>query len=791
MTPLLDIRNLSVDFRTPRGRVHALRDVSFSVPRGKVVGIVGESGSGKSTVIWTLTRLLAGNAVIEGGTAEFDGTDVLRLSESRMMDVRGENISVVFQDPMTSQSPVLSYRRQMTDVLYRRRGMSMADKRARAIEMMRRVGIPDPESRIVQYPHQFSGGMRQRASIAMALLMDPMLLVADEPTTALDVTMEAQIIHLIRELQREFQATIIVVSHNLGLIAELCDEVVVMYAGEVVETGGVHDIFHRAAHPYTRALLECDPAREATRSRHLPVIPGDLPDLHRRPAGCVFAPRCAMAMDVCRERRPASIEIPADGHAARCHLLDGSFASGPDTDAREPATVRGSAFAVAQGTGPAVAPEGSSLGERASRPPGPEARTGRPAAGPPWFKRAGRPRSQGTARDSTMVPGAATPAPPAPPATMSDRNSHGLPQAPYKWTSTDRTEGPDVDDGLSARTVPHAEPPLLEVADLCVRFRVMGVLRARLRRVSNPFVDAVLDASLTLKRGETIGLVGESGSGKTTLGRAIVGLVKARSGHVRFEGKDVLGLSPAEFKPLRRDMAMMFQDPVGSLSPRRTLKSLITEPFEIHGSEGRAIDDEADRLCEMVRLPRSFLMRYPHELSGGQARRVGVARALALNPKLIIADEPTAGLDVSVQGEILNLMGELQAEHGLAYLIISHNLPVVRHICNRLAIMYLGRLVERGDCETIFERPAHPYTEALVRGVPQPDPDKRRTLLSIAGEVPSVTNRPAGCEFHPRCKYATPRCRAERPEETTLPDGRIVTCHHPLAGQVPSYSCAL
>ena len=742
MAPLLDIRNLSVDFRTPRGRVHALRDVSFSVPRGKVVGIVGESGSGKSTVIWTLTRLLAGNAVIEGGTAEFDGTDVLRLSESRMMDVRGENISVVFQDPMTSQSPVLSYRRQMTDVLYRRRGMSMADKRARAIEMMRRVGIPDPESRIVQYPHQFSGGMRQRASIAMALLMDPMLLIADEPTTALDVTMEAQIIHLIRELQRELQATIIVVSHNLGLIAELCDEVVVMYAGEVVETGGVHDIFHRAAHPYTRALLECDPAREVTRSRHLPVIPGDLPDLHRRPAGCVFALRCAMAMDVCSERQPASFEIPADGHAARCHLLDGSL------PAPRPAAARFDAAHARSSVAP-VSERGSGRGATSSRS---DAASGPGAAAP-------RADAAALARPVAEVDG---------PEAMKG----GLEDPPR--------QSPDA-PGATADSGSSHDTPLLDVSGLCVRFRVMGVLRARLRRVSNPFVDAVLDASLTLKRGETIGLVGESGSGKTTLGRAIVGLVKARSGDARFEGKDVLGLSPAEFKPLRRDMAMMFQDPAGSLSPRRTLKSLITEPFEIHGSEGRAIDDEADRLCEMVRLPRSFLMRYPHELSGGQARRVGVARALALNPKLIIADEPTAGLDVSVQGEILNLMGELQAEHGLAYLIISHNLPVVRHICDRLAIMYLGRLVERGDCETIFERPAHPYTEALVRGVPQPDPDKRRTLLSIAGEVPSVTNRPAGCEFHPRCKYATQRCKAERPEETTLPDGRIVTCHYPLS----------
>ena len=741
MDPLLDIRNLSVDFRTPRGRVHALRDVSFTVPRGKVVGIVGESGSGKSTVIWTLTRLLAGNAVIEGGSAVFDGRDVLGLSESAMMDVRGEKISLVFQDPMTSQSPVLSYARQMTDVLYRRRGMGMAEKRARAVEMMRRVGIPDPESRIAQYPHQFSGGMRQRAGIAMALLMDPVLLIADEPTTALDVTMEAQIIHLIRELRRELEATIVVVSHNLGLIAELCDEVVVMYAGEVVETGGVHDIFHRAAHPYTRALLECDPAREATKSRHLPVIPGDLPDLHSLPAGCVFAPRCGLTTDVCRERRPASFDVSADGHAARCHLLEGSLPVPRSTTARFDAVPgRSSEASVSEGgvgSGAASPQSDVASGPGAAAPQADAAALERPVAevdGPEAIKGALKEPS----RRSPSVPGAV------------------------------------ADAGRSHDT------PLLDVSGLCVRFRVMGALRARLQRVRNPFVDAVVDASLTLARGLTIGLVGESGSGKTTLGRAIVGLVKARSGHARFEGKDVLGLSPAEFKPLRRDMAMMFQDPVGSLSPRRTLKSLITEPFEIHGSEGRAIDDEADRLCEMVRLPRNFLMRYPHELSGGQARRVGVARALALNPKLIIADEPTAGLDVSVQGEILNLMRELQAEHGLAYLIISHNLPVVRHICDRLAIMYLGRLVERGECETIFERPAHPYTEALVRGVPQPDPDKRRTLLSIAGEVPSVTNRPEGCEFHPRCKYATRRCKAERPEERTVGDGRIVTCHYPL-----------
>ena len=726
MDPLLDIRNLSVDFRTPRGRVHALRDVSFSVPRGKVVGIVGESGSGKSTVIWTLTRLLAGNAVIEDGSAVFDGRDVLGLSESAMMDVRGEKISLVFQDPMTSQAPVLSYARQMTDVLYRRRGMGMAEKRARAVEMMRRVGIPDPESRIAQYPHQFSGGMRQRAGIAMALLMDPVLLIADEPTTALDVTMEAQIIHLIRELRRELEATIVVVSHNLGLIAELCDEVVVMYAGEVVETGGVREIFHRAAHPYTRALLECDPARERVRSRQLPVIPGDIPDLHHRPAGCVFAARCALAVALCRERHPASVAVSADGHAARCHLLDASLhpPSAP----------------------PTVIPAKAGIHTASVVPPMDE------------------PTQRESGVDVPSRRGAPSPNVDARPRESADRT----------------TEAGIVDTASDPRTLRGEATPLLEVSDLCVRFRVMGVVRARLTGVRNPFVDAVLNASLALAHGRTIGLVGESGSGKTTLGRAVMGLVEARSGRARFEGRDVLGLAAAEFKPLRRHMAMMFQDPVGSLSPRQTLKSLITEPFEIHRPEGFDVDAEADRICDMVRLPRNFLSRYPHELSGGQARRVGVARALALNPKLIIADEPTAGLDVSVQGEILNLMSELQAAHGLGYMIISHNLPVVRHICDELAIMYLGRLVERGACESIFERPAHPYTEALVRGVPQPDPDKRRTLLSIAGEVPSVTNRPEGCEFHPRCKYATARCKAERPGERTLRDGRVVTCHHPL-----------
>ncbi len=676
MANLLEIRDLSVDFKTPGGRVHALRDINIGVPEKKILGIVGESGSGKSTVIWAVMRLLAGNAVVESGEILFNGEDVLGYTEDDLRRFRGEQVSVVFQDPMTSQIPVLSYSRQMADIQYRRGGRSAADKRRIAVDIMRRVGIPDPEERVRQFPHQFSGGMRQRASIAMALMMDPPLLIADEPTTALDVTMEAQIIHLLRELKDEFEATVVVVSHNLGLIAELCDEVVVMYAGEVVEQGDVRQIFYRPKHPYTQALLECDPARVLEQTRVLPTIPGDVPDLHTPPAGCVFAARCPKAFDACRSERPQDHEAEP-GQIVRCHLYDTRFAA------------RGGVETVSK-----------------------------PSSGP---------------------------------------------------------AGPNGE----ADAVQH-DGELLEVDDLRVRFRTMGALKAMLNRVPDPHVDAVLGASLTLRPGETLGLVGESGSGKTTLGRSILGLLPAYSGSVRFEGRELTTLSESAFKPLRRDMAMMFQDPIGSLSPRQSIRSLLTEPFQIHGLKDRNMRQEADRLCEMVSLPNSFLSRYPHELSGGQARRVGVARALSLEPRLIIADEPTAGLDVSVQGEILNLMADLQRQHGLGYLIITHNLPVVRHISDRLAIMYLGRLIEQGDCDSIFDRPAHPYTEALVKGVPLPDPDKRRSLVSIEGEVPSLANRPSGCEFHTRCKYVQERCRSEAPGETELAPGHRVRCHYPL-----------
>ena len=684
MKPILEVSGLNVDFKTPQGNVHALRNINMTVPKGRILGVVGESGSGKSTLVWTILRLLAANGEVKSGKILFNRDDVLQYDTSQLRDYRGEKVSMVFQDPITSQIPVLSYQTQMTDILYRRQELSRQEKLRASVRLMSRVGIPDADERIAQFPHQFSGGMRQRTAIAMALLMDPMLLIADEPTTALDVTMEAQIIHLLREAQSEFDATIMLVSHNLGLIAELCDEVVVMYAGEIVEHASVNDIFFDASHPYTKALLECNPALDLERTRFFPTIMGDVPDLHLPPKGCVFAPRCPQAIDACNSHSPENINLAKTdatvAHSVRCHALD-----------------------------------------------------------PNWRQDFATSTSQ---------------------SAHSQNKAHPAKSAEQNALNTEA---------------------LLEIHDLKVKFPIMSRVKAMLEKEQNRFVDAVMNASLSIRRGQTLGLVGESGSGKTTLGLSVLGLNQVDSGSIKFQNEELVGMSQRQYKSKRRNIAMMFQDPVGSLSPRRTIEQLLTEPFKIHGLKTDSLAAEARRLCDMVSLPANFLSRYPHELSGGQARRVGVARALALNPALIIADEPSAGLDVSVQGEILNLMIEMQREHQLGYLIISHNLPVIRHVSDKLAIMYLGRIVEQGDCDRVFANPAHPYSEALVNGTPNPNPTKRRQLVSIEGEVPSLKNRPSGCDFHPRCPYVQATCREIMPQETVLSDGRVVRCHYPLA----------
>ncbi|MGI9354468.1 MAG: oligopeptide/dipeptide ABC transporter ATP-binding protein, partial [Rhizobiaceae bacterium] len=478
--PVLSIRELSVDFRTLRGPVHALRNVNFDVPQNRIVGVLGESGCGKSTLINTVTRLLAANAEITGGEVIFDGRNLVQLSQPELQSLRGEKISMVFQDPMTAQNPVISVGRQMTDILYRRSDLSARQKRELATGMLHKVGISDPDERMEQFPHEFSGGMRQRISISMALMMSPSLFIADEPTTALDVTMEAQFIHLLRELQKDIGCSVLFISHNLGLIAELCDEVVVMYAGEVVEKGPIEAIFFNSRHPYTRSLMDCDPAQVLDRTATLPTIPGRLPDLLNVPKGCIFLDRCTHATDICAKSAPPTEDV-GENHTVACHNQSDFVSLPPATHA-----------AVVHG-------------------------------------------------DNTS----------------------------------------DV---------------LLEVEDLHVRYPTGGLIRRILNPNAPRYLDAVLDVDLQIRRGQTYGLAGESGSGKSSLGRAILGLTPAHQGSVRFLGEEMCGLTESEFKHHRREMSMMFQDPVASLSPRQKVRKLVMEPFEIHGANGTDLEQEAEAI---------------------------------------------------------------------------------------------------------------------------------------------------------------------------------------------------
>ncbi|MEM0948048.1 MAG: ABC transporter ATP-binding protein [Pseudomonadota bacterium] len=540
---VLSIKDLNVSFATEAGDFHALKNVAFDIPEKTIVGIVGESGCGKSTLINSILGLLADNGRIDTGSIEFEGQELTKLDKATMRDLRGPRISAVFQDPMGALNPVLSVGEQMRNVQYRDAAPN-SKKDARSVEMLESVRIPDAQHALSRYPHEFSGGMKQRIAIAMALMMRPGLLIADEPTTALDATLEVVMLELLKDLQQQVGCSILFISHHLGVIAELCDEVAVMYAGQVVERGTTAQVFAKPSHDYTRRLLECDPANQRERTRRLPTM-SDEPG--------TFAPQ---------------------------------------------------------------------------------------------------------------------PVPPRPA----------------------RSEG---------------EVPLLQVRDAKVTFKSGALFNRRTTL-------GVAGVSFDLYPGETIGLVGESGSGKTTLARATNRLQAISGGSITFEGKEVHELSARAMHHLRRDMSMMFQDPIGSLSPRMKVGDLVAEPFRIHRISNVNLKREVDRLLTVVGLGPEFAGRFPHQLSGGQARRVGVARAIALSPKLIVADEPTAGLDVSVQGGVLNLLNDLREEMGLSMIFITHNLNVVRHVADRIAVMYHGEFVEIGDAEEIFDSPSHDYTKKLL-----------------------------------------------------------------------------
>ena len=688
---LLEVKDLVTHFHTDRGIIPAVDGVDLDVQADETVAIVGESGCGKSVTAMSILGLVDAPGRVVAGSIRYRGEELIGKSPEQMQRIRGNEIAMIFQEPMSSLNPVHAIGDQIVEVLRIHRGLRKRRALERTIEMLRLVGIPAPEQRVFDYPHQFSGGMRQRVMIAMALSCDPALLIADEPTTALDVTIQAQILELIRKLSPRFGTAVIIITHDLGVVAELAHRVVVMYAGQVVEQARTAALFAVPRHPYTRALLGSIPTIEQERGARLMPIRGTVPNPLRLPPGCTFALRCDFATDPCRQRRPPLLPAGA-GRLARCLLHD------PTAVAAFP---------------------GISLDAV-------------PAGGQPFP--ASEQESGAVVRDSTAAP----------------------------------TVAGDV-------TRPtRADGAFVMVRDLTMHFPVTaGVFRHVVGHVR-----AVDGVSFHLERGETLGLVGESGCGKSTTGRLVLRLLRATGGSVELDGRPVFALQGEELRRLRRDMQIVFQDPFASLNPRMTVRDMLTEPFVIHGRRREARTRVAE-LLERVGLLPDHAGRYPHQFSGGQRQRIGIARALALQPKLVVCDEPVSALDVSIQAQILNLLQDLQRELGLTYLFIAHDLSVVRHISDRVAVMYLGQIVEQADADSLFARPAHPYTEALLSALPYVDPERRRQRVVLRGDVPSAAAPPTGCRFHTRCPYAQPRCRDRAPSLTAVSDapGHLAACH--------------
>ncbi|MCF6325510.1 MAG: ABC transporter ATP-binding protein [Gammaproteobacteria bacterium] len=666
-TPLLRVESLVTIFESHEQAVRAVDGVSLAIHRGETYALLGESGCGKSMTSFSIMRLLPPAGRVSSGRVMFDGEDLMTLSDEKMRCIRGNRVAMIFQEPMTSLNPVVTIGEQIAESVRLHQGLSGDAVKEKVEALLNDVGIADPLQRYGDYPHQLSGGMKQRVMIAIALAGEPELLIADEPTTALDVTIQAQVLALLKKLQQERGMALLLITHDLGVVSEMADTVGVMYAGQLVEEATRAQFFSQAKHPYSQKLFESLPNIEK-RDQPLAVIHGAVPSLAASFSGCRFAERCDFSEADCHQHLPQWID-QGGGHGVRCHMVDPAYTGAFKNNAEDLVPLQPVARAV---------------------------------------------------------------------------------------------ENP-------ADTV-----PLLAVRDLKVHFQVSNGLFNR----NAGKLYAVDGLSLQIEKGRTLALVGESGCGKTTVGKAILQLNRPTSGEVLFEGDDLTQISDIGLRFRRKDFQIIFQDPFSSMNPRMKVVDIIREGMVTLGIGGSNAEQlsRVDQLLVQVGLPLNVRDRYPHEFSGGQRQRICIARALAVNPKLIICDEPTSALDVSVQAQILNLLKELQQTMGLSYLFITHNLSVVSYLADEVAVMYLGRIVEQGTVDDVLNNPQHPYTQALISAIPVIDKADGRTLIRLEGDLPSPASPPAGCHFHTRCPKAMAQCGERYPQRSNLSNSHRVNC---------------
>jgi oligopeptide/dipeptide ABC transporter ATP-binding protein len=752
MAPVLDIQNLSTHIKLTSSVVQAVGNVDLHIEAGETLGVVGESGCGKSITGLSIMGLLPPGGSIVNGSVKLNDRELVGLKDEELRRIRGNDIAMIFQDPLTSLDPTKTIGYQVGEPVRLHRNASKAEALDRAVEVLNLVGLPRPKERLKDYPHQLSGGLRQRVMIAMALACEPKLLIADEPTTALDVTIQAQILALLRDLKERLGMAMLLITHDMGVIAGHADRVNVMYAGRVVETAEAVNLFDEMHHPYTQALLASIPQLDQDMNKALHAIPGLPPDLAHLPEGCRFAARCTRATDKCRADEPPLSGTTFEHKFACWHPVDGPLAlalighEGPD----------------AASTG-LVGSDAESLDEAA-------------AGDKVGFVHDAQLADSGAA-GAAEADGAAGEASSSP-ETAAGAGGPVVVAAGLVETPDGRLEVAELPVEAVANS--NGVAPLLELRNLVKEFPVTSgaILQRRVAAVH-----AVSDVSFSVPAGTTFGLVGESGCGKTTIGKLIVALEKPSSGSISVNGEDVSKLHRSDLRRKRRDLQLMFQDPQSSLDPRMRVGTIIAEPLAVqHLGSKRAQRDRVFELLSEVGLPRNAVERYPHEFSGGQRQRIGLARALTVNPRLIVADEPVSALDVSIRAQVLNLMKRLQATYGLTYVVISHDLAVVKYMADQIGVMYLGKLVEMGSGEDIYERPAHPYTAGLIATIPVPNPTLERAKhgAAIKGELPSPVNPPSGCRFRTRCQFAQERCAVEEPKLRSFGPDHVAACHFPL-----------